>query len=215
MKRLLHHLSGHLIGIAALPIALAAPVWAGEYVLLGSGFRLHADRHEVEGGVVRIFSEGGVAEVPVTVIVRYWMQTGRDRSGVRHTRSGSTLPCAHWFRRRPRHQLRPGQRLPDSGRTGGAGCEEISPSRLFRAKRHESRVWFPTKCGIAQRRNRLDAAHARNSPRVRRRSAGSQPECGRWGAVSPGASGKIRERPEPGAAGSGGVQCRPGRDTDR
>jgi len=70
MKRLLHHLSG-LIGIAVLPIALAAPVWAGEYVLLGSGFRLHADRHEVDGGTVRIFSAGGVVEMPETSVAGY------------------------------------------------------------------------------------------------------------------------------------------------
>jgi soluble lytic murein transglycosylase-like protein len=67
MKRLLLH----LMWAAVVPITLTAPVWAGEYVVLGSGFRLHADRHEVDGGVARIFSAGGVVEMPVTVIAGY------------------------------------------------------------------------------------------------------------------------------------------------
>jgi soluble lytic murein transglycosylase-like protein len=50
---------------------LTAPVWAGEYVVLGNGFRLHADRHEVESVSVRIFSGGGVVEMPATAIVGY------------------------------------------------------------------------------------------------------------------------------------------------
>jgi soluble lytic murein transglycosylase-like protein len=62
MKRLLH-----LIGLAAL----ALPVWAGEYVVLGSGLRLHADRHETEGGTVRIFSGGGVVEMSRTAVAGY------------------------------------------------------------------------------------------------------------------------------------------------
>jgi soluble lytic murein transglycosylase-like protein len=48
-----------------------APVWAGEYVVLGTGFRLHADRHEVESGTVRIFSAGGVVELPEAAISGY------------------------------------------------------------------------------------------------------------------------------------------------
>jgi len=63
MKRLLLHLIGLTV--------LTAPVWAGEYVVLGSGLRLHADRHESEGGVVRIFSAGGVVEMPETAVAGY------------------------------------------------------------------------------------------------------------------------------------------------
>jgi hypothetical protein len=66
MKRLLH-----VIGLVSLSLAIAAPVWAGEYVVLGNGFRLHADRHEVEGGAVRIFSGSGVVEMPATAITGY------------------------------------------------------------------------------------------------------------------------------------------------
>lgn len=50
---------------------LTAPVWAGEYVVLGSGFRLHADRHEVEGGTVRVFSGSGVVEMPSAAVAGF------------------------------------------------------------------------------------------------------------------------------------------------
>jgi soluble lytic murein transglycosylase-like protein len=56
---------------AILPIALTVPAWAGEYVVLGSGLRLHADRHEADGGVVRVFSAGGVVEMPETAVTAY------------------------------------------------------------------------------------------------------------------------------------------------
>lgn len=41
----------------------AVSLWAGEQVVLQSGFRLQADRHEREGNVVRIYLNGGVTEV--------------------------------------------------------------------------------------------------------------------------------------------------------
>jgi len=62
MKRLLY-----LIGVLALPAA----AWAGEYVVLANGFQLHADRHEVEGVSVRIFSGGGMAEMQAAAIAGY------------------------------------------------------------------------------------------------------------------------------------------------
>lgn len=47
------------------------PLWAGEYVVLGNGFRLHADRHEISGDVARIFDGSGVTELPVATIAGY------------------------------------------------------------------------------------------------------------------------------------------------
>jgi hypothetical protein len=60
----------HIIGIAVL----ATPVWAGEYVVLGNGFRLHADRHEVDGAIVRVFSGAGVTEMPASAITGYELE---------------------------------------------------------------------------------------------------------------------------------------------
>ena len=47
------------------------PLWAGEYVVLGTGYRLHADRHEINGGIARIFSGGGVVEMPASAIAGF------------------------------------------------------------------------------------------------------------------------------------------------
>lgn len=59
MKRLLY-----LIVLTAA----TAPLWAGEYIVLGTGFRLHADRHEAVGDVVRIYSGASVVEMPAASI---------------------------------------------------------------------------------------------------------------------------------------------------
>jgi soluble lytic murein transglycosylase-like protein len=56
-----------LIGVLVLPVA----AWAGEHVVLGNGSRLYADRHETVGGWVRIFTGGGVVEVPQTAVAGY------------------------------------------------------------------------------------------------------------------------------------------------
>ena len=50
---------------------MALPLWAGEYVVLGHGFRLHADRHEVSGGIVRIYSAGGMTEMAASLVEGY------------------------------------------------------------------------------------------------------------------------------------------------
>jgi soluble lytic murein transglycosylase-like protein len=61
----------HVIGCLAGVCFLTVPAWAGEYVLLGNGFELHADRHELDGATVRIFSDGGVTEMPASSIAGY------------------------------------------------------------------------------------------------------------------------------------------------
>lgn len=41
--------------LLVLPAWFALPALAGEYAVLSSGFRIHADRHEVEGDVVHLY----------------------------------------------------------------------------------------------------------------------------------------------------------------
>ncbi|HEY3825740.1 MAG TPA: lytic transglycosylase domain-containing protein, partial [Bryobacteraceae bacterium] len=69
MKRVLHHLSG--MTLVVLLVGLASPGRAGEYVVLANGLRLHADRHEIEGDTARVFSSGGVVEIPAATIAGY------------------------------------------------------------------------------------------------------------------------------------------------
>jgi soluble lytic murein transglycosylase-like protein len=49
----------------------ALPVFAGEYAVLSTGFRIHADRHEIEGPNVRLFTKDGVIEFPATSVQSY------------------------------------------------------------------------------------------------------------------------------------------------
>jgi soluble lytic murein transglycosylase-like protein len=44
---------------------------AGEYAVLGNGFRLHVDRHEVDGSKVRLYVAGGFSEMPSASIVGF------------------------------------------------------------------------------------------------------------------------------------------------
>lgn len=57
----------------AVPILIltALPAFAGEYATLTSGFRLHADRHEISAGVVRLFEKDRVTELPASLITGF------------------------------------------------------------------------------------------------------------------------------------------------
>jgi soluble lytic murein transglycosylase-like protein len=66
MKRLIH-----LIGGFAGLIIITVPISAAEYVVLGNGFRLHADRHETADNKVLIYSNGGLTEMDASAVARY------------------------------------------------------------------------------------------------------------------------------------------------
>lgn len=52
-------------------ILVALPAFAGELVVLSSGLKLRADRHEQEGTQIRLFHNGGVIEVPATLVTGF------------------------------------------------------------------------------------------------------------------------------------------------
>ena len=54
-----------------LAFAVASPLFAGEYAVLSTGFRIHADRHEVEGSSIRLFTKDGVIEVPASSVTSF------------------------------------------------------------------------------------------------------------------------------------------------
>jgi soluble lytic murein transglycosylase-like protein len=47
------------------------PAFAGEYAVLSTGFRIYAERHEVEGSSVKLFTKDGLIEVPATSVASY------------------------------------------------------------------------------------------------------------------------------------------------
>jgi soluble lytic murein transglycosylase-like protein len=58
--------------IPVLALILAAlPAFAGEFVVLSSGLKMRADRHEQDGGQIRLFHNGGVIEVPATLVTGF------------------------------------------------------------------------------------------------------------------------------------------------
>jgi soluble lytic murein transglycosylase-like protein len=55
-----------------IAFAMLAPAcFAGEYAVLSNGFRIHADRHETEGAIVRLYANGGVTEMPAQQIAGF------------------------------------------------------------------------------------------------------------------------------------------------
>lgn len=55
----------------ALALALVTPALAGEYAVLANGFRIHADRHELAGNIVRLHTRQGVIELPAAEVQRF------------------------------------------------------------------------------------------------------------------------------------------------
>jgi soluble lytic murein transglycosylase-like protein len=52
-------------------IFTALPAFAGEYAVLSTGFRIHAERHEVDGPTTRLFTKEGMIEVPSTSVAEF------------------------------------------------------------------------------------------------------------------------------------------------
>jgi soluble lytic murein transglycosylase-like protein len=54
-----------LLGLLLLTAGAAS---AGEYALLANGARMHVDRHELDGGNVRLYNSTGYIEMPATTV---------------------------------------------------------------------------------------------------------------------------------------------------
>ena len=48
--------------------------------MLSTGFRIHADRHEAEGAIVRLYANGGVTELPAAQIAGFEADEAKVRS---------------------------------------------------------------------------------------------------------------------------------------
>lgn len=54
-----------------MALAAALPVFGGEYAVLANGFRIHAERHEVAGSRVLLYTKDGVIEIPAAVVASF------------------------------------------------------------------------------------------------------------------------------------------------
>ena len=52
-------------------ILAVSPAFAGEYAVLATGFRIHAERHEVDGSNVQLFTKDGMIEVPASSVISF------------------------------------------------------------------------------------------------------------------------------------------------
>ena len=51
--------------------SIALPAWAGEYAILANGQRIHADRHEADGALIRLITSTGSIEFPATQVTGF------------------------------------------------------------------------------------------------------------------------------------------------
>lgn len=55
--------------LSLVAFSMTLPAFAGEFAVLATGFRIHADRHEFAGPSVRLYThDGGVTELPAILI---------------------------------------------------------------------------------------------------------------------------------------------------
>jgi soluble lytic murein transglycosylase-like protein len=54
-----------------MAFAVALPAFAGEYAVLANGFRIQAERHEIAGSSVLLYSKNGVIEMPAAVVASF------------------------------------------------------------------------------------------------------------------------------------------------
>lgn len=59
-----------ILKLAVLTV-LAGSCWAGEFAVLSTGFRIHADRHETVGAMVRLYANDGVTELAATQVAGF------------------------------------------------------------------------------------------------------------------------------------------------
>jgi|SRR5580700_5384995 soluble lytic murein transglycosylase-like protein len=50
---------------------MTSSAFAGEYAVLATGFRIHAERHEVDGANVRLITKDGMIEVPASAVTSF------------------------------------------------------------------------------------------------------------------------------------------------
>ena len=54
-----------------MALAAAVPVFGGEYAVLANGFRIHAERHEIAGSSVLLYTKDGVTEMPAASVASF------------------------------------------------------------------------------------------------------------------------------------------------
>jgi soluble lytic murein transglycosylase-like protein len=63
--------SKFISSLVLMVLASALPVFGGEYAVLSNGFRLYAERHEITGSSLRLYTKEGVTELPAAVVASF------------------------------------------------------------------------------------------------------------------------------------------------
>ena len=61
----------HGIKVLFALFSIALPAWAGEYAILANGQRIHAERHEADGNLIRLILSTGNIEFPANQVTGF------------------------------------------------------------------------------------------------------------------------------------------------
>jgi len=71
MMRIFHDIGRRAKLVFSAVLLAGLPLFGGENAVLTNGFRIHADRHEISGNVIRLYADGGVTELPVSQVASF------------------------------------------------------------------------------------------------------------------------------------------------
>ena len=54
-----------------MALAAALPAFGGEFAVLSNGFRIHAERHEIAGSNVLLYTKDGLTEMPAATVASF------------------------------------------------------------------------------------------------------------------------------------------------
>jgi soluble lytic murein transglycosylase-like protein len=105
-------------------IVAAYPAFGGEYVVFTSGLKLRADRHEQSGGVIRLFYNGGVTEVPAKLVSAFEQEEVAAPERTASTVEATPLPAPRPAMQDPKTMVR------DAARRSGLPPEFVESVAL-------------------------------------------------------------------------------------
>ena len=74
-----------------MALAAALPVFGGEYAVLANGFRIRAERHEIAGSSVRLYTKDGVIELPAVAVTSFEIEEYIAAVCARSARAATTV----------------------------------------------------------------------------------------------------------------------------
>ncbi len=132
-----HNILRRVTGRLATAILAVTPLIAGENAILTNGFRIHADRHEVDGDQVKLFAGAGFTELPSSQIAGFEQEEYVPAPAVAAPAVEATVPVPAGSVKLPVPYLDPKQLAAESAKRNNL------PEALIRSIMHAESGFQP------------------------------------------------------------------------